>query len=191
MRRFEITVMMALSVVFVLAGCGAKQMALPVPPEDSLAVLVVYRDFHINASGYSAPVYFDGYSVGTLYNKNAMEIRTVPGVHTLMVDDKWSMREDILEVDLESSEVKYYEVCPTTTRLLVGLVAYVGMPFCKTFFLKQIPKEEAVKHEGEFVRVAIGYDGKTSCEEIFPCKDPPKVKRSPVSRKRSTGLPYR
>jgi hypothetical protein len=168
-----------------------KQVALPVPPKDRPATLVVYRDSHINASGYSAPVYFDGYSVGTLYNKNAMEIRTVPGLHTLMVDDKWSTREDLLEVDLEPSEVKYYEVCPTITRLLVGLVAYIGMPFCKTFFLKEVPKEEAIKHEGEFVRVAVKYDGKTSCEEIFPCKDPPELKRSPVSRKSKTGLPYR
>ena len=69
MRRFEVTVLMALSVVFVLAGCGAKQMALPVPPEDRPRVLVVYRDLHFNAGGLSAQLSVDGYSVGTLYKK--------------------------------------------------------------------------------------------------------------------------
>jgi hypothetical protein len=182
MRRFEVTVLVALSAVFVLAGCGTKQMALPVPPEDSPGVLVVYRDLHFNSCGCSAQLYVDGYSVGTLYNKNAVEIRTVPGKHTLMVKDPLSMKADLLTVDLEPGKVTYYEVCPTSTRLLVGLVSgYIGMPFCKTFFLKEIPKEEALKHEGEFVRVDIHYDDKTSYEEIFPCKDPSEVKRPTLS----------
>ncbi|MBW1939271.1 MAG: hypothetical protein JRI67_11015, partial [Deltaproteobacteria bacterium] len=119
-------------------------MALPVPPEDSPAALVVYRDLYFNACGCSARLNVDGYSVGTLYSKNAVEIWTIPGRHTLMVKDPLSMKADLLTVDLEPSKVKYYEVCPTITRLLVGLVGYIGMPFCKTFFLKEVPKEEAV-----------------------------------------------
>ena len=191
MRRFEVIVLVALSAVFVLAGCGTKQMALPVPPEDSPVVLVVYRDLRFNANQWPAQIYIDGYPVGKLCDKNAMEIWTVPGKHTLMVGDSSSMKKDLLTVDLEPGKVTYCEVCPTTKRLLVGLITWIGTPFCKTFFLKEVPKEEAVKHEGEFVRVGIQYDGKTSYEEIFPCKDPPEVKRSTVSRKRRRGLPGR